>query len=53
MAGAKGKKRKRTLKRTDKKQSEGFIRGARELGVDESGKDFNRALDALVRRKPR
>ena len=34
-------------------QSERFIELAKSLGADESGKDFKRALDALVPRKPK
>jgi len=49
MAGAKGKAKKRKpIKRTDKAQSERFIKAAKELGVDESGKDFDRAMDLLA-----
>ncbi len=57
MAGEKGKAKKRKpIKRTDKAQSERFIKAAKELGVDETGEAFKRALDTLVpitpKRKP-
>lgn len=32
----------------DKAQSDGFIKAAKEMGLDESGTEFNRALDKLV-----
>jgi len=48
VAGAKGKKQKRKKRPTeDKAQSERFIALAWERGVDESGKDFERALQIL------
>ncbi len=34
---------------SDKEQSERFIETARELGVDESGKEFERAFNKVVR----
>jgi hypothetical protein len=37
-----------------KEQSARFIKAAREIGVDESGKEFERALDKMAMpRKPR
>lgn len=38
-----------------KAQSERFIKGAREFGVDETGKDFDRAMKKIVplKRKPK
>ena len=49
MAGEKGKRKKRKpIERTDKAQSERFIKAAKELGVDETGEAFRRALDTLV-----
>lgn len=53
MAGEKGKRKKRKpIERTNKAQSERFIKAAKELGVDETGQAFERAIDALVPRKP-
>ena len=49
--GVKGKKRKRIGKTEDKAQSARFIAAAQKLGVDESGKDFERALDKLIQKK--
>jgi len=52
MATGKRKRRKRSsIKRTDKKQSVRFITAAKELGVDESGEAFERAFKELVRPK--
>jgi hypothetical protein len=45
------KKRKAKPKLTDKKQSERFIETARELGVDESGKAFDRTFNQVVKPK--
>jgi hypothetical protein len=39
------KKKKAKPKIEDKEQSERFIEAARELGVDESGKAFERAME--------
>jgi hypothetical protein len=51
-AGAPKKaKPKPKAKLTDKEQSERFKKTARELGVDESGEDFERAFNKIVRRK--
>jgi hypothetical protein len=49
--GVKGKKRKRKTEPDNKAQSARFIKAARELGADKSGKHFERAMQALVRRK--
>jgi hypothetical protein len=49
--GVKGKKRKRKTALEDKAQSDRFVKAAKELGVDESGQAFERAMDALVPRK--
>jgi hypothetical protein len=46
------KKAKPKPKMTDKEQSERFKETARELGVDESGKEFERAF-SKVTGKPR
>jgi hypothetical protein len=45
------KKKKAKPKLTDKEQSERFIETARELGVDESGKAFERAVHRIVHPK--
>ncbi len=50
-ATPKSKGRKSTVADTDKAQSERFKKTARELGVDESGKDFKRTLDSIVKPK--
>lgn len=47
MAGVKGKKRK-PIERTNKAQSERFIKAAKALGVDETGQAFERALGVLL-----
>ena len=47
----KGKKRKRIGRLRDKGQSEAFIKAAKELGLDKSGEDFERALDKLLKPK--
>lgn len=51
MAKAAGppKKQKPKPKVSDKEQSDRFIETARELGVDESGEAFERALDRIVK----
>lgn len=46
-AGAKPK-RKPKPKLTDKEQSERFIETARRLEVDETGADFERAIDKII-----
>lgn len=50
MAGGKGKPRKRKtqIERTNKAQSERFVKAAKELGVDESGQAFERAMDKVL-----
>lgn len=51
-AGAKPKRKaKPKTKLSDKEQSRRFIETARELGVDESGKAFEKAVDKIIRRK--
>lgn len=47
------RKKKSSIKRTDKKQSERFVAVAKELGADKSGAAFERAMDALTSRKER
>jgi hypothetical protein len=42
------KKKKPRPKLTDKEQSERFIQTARQLGVDEAGKDFEKATEKLL-----
>ena len=42
------KKKKAKPKLTDKEQSERFKQTARELGVDESGKPFEKAIRRIV-----
>ncbi|MDE2067077.1 MAG: hypothetical protein KGL35_00765 [Bradyrhizobium sp.] len=44
------KKPKPKEKLTDKEQSERFKQTARELGTDESGKEFENAFAKIVRR---
>lgn len=53
MATARGKPRKRKPKAEpdDPVQSGRFVESAKALGVDESGKAFKRALDALLPKK--
>ena len=54
MATGKPKPRKRSkIKRTDKEQSARFIAAAKELGLDETGDAFERAMNTLVPRKPK
>jgi hypothetical protein len=49
MAKAAGPPRsKPKTKLTDKEQSERFKETARELGVDESGKEFERVADQII-----
>jgi hypothetical protein len=43
------KKAKPKPKLTDKEQSERFKETARQLGVDESGREFDRAFDLIIR----
>ena len=42
------KKKKAKPKLTDKEQSERFKETARELGVDETGKEFERAIGKII-----
>jgi hypothetical protein len=49
--GVKKRKRKRIGKRTDKRQSARFIEEARKLGLGQSGEDFERAMDSLLKKK--
>jgi hypothetical protein len=53
--GAKPKARKAPNKKSaaekQKEQSARFIKAARELGVDESGKEFEKAVRKLLPRK--
>lgn len=57
MVGENGKPRKRKAKPAkpdNKAQSDRFIRAAKALEVDETGKAFEKALDTFVpRKKPR
>jgi hypothetical protein len=50
---AKGRKRRSKQPTEDKTQSERFVRAAKALGLDPSGKAFERAMDTLVPRKPK
>jgi hypothetical protein len=45
------KKKKAKPKLTDKEQSERFKQTARELGVDETGRDFNKAVEIIIQPK--
>ncbi|WP_156928567.1 hypothetical protein [Bradyrhizobium sp. th.b2] len=45
------KKKKAKPKLTDKEQSERFKQAARELGVDETGEEFEKAFKKIVRPK--
>jgi hypothetical protein len=48
----KRKRRKRSVvKKTNKKQSARFVAAAKELGLGESGEEFERAMGALVKPK--
>lgn len=44
-----GKKREPPDTKTEKSQSEQFIEAARELGVDETGQEFERLFEQVVR----
>jgi len=46
----KAKPKRENRKNTDKEQSERFIRTARDLEADESGKKFERAFKAIVKK---
>lgn len=52
--GSPGKPSKPEAAPKEKTQSERFIEAAREIGVDESGKEFERLFERVVpsRRKP-
>jgi hypothetical protein len=52
-AGGAPKKAKPKTKAKDEKQFERFIETARKLGVDESGKEFERAISSVFRPKAR
>jgi hypothetical protein len=43
------KKKKESPKLADKEQSERFKRTTRELGADESGERFDRAVDKIIK----
>ena len=47
-AGTKPKPKPKKSKTSDKEQSERFIETARELGVDESGKVFDRTVSRIL-----
>lgn len=47
-----GKKRKRKIEPDSKAQSVCYMKAAKVLGADESGRDFNWMMDTLVPRKP-
>jgi len=47
------RKRRSKLKRTDPKQSARFIAAAKELGLDETGDAFERAMNTLAPKKPK
>ena len=51
--GVKGKRRKRKTKPDNKAQSARFIAAAKSLGVDESGKDFENAMNKIASNKKR
>jgi hypothetical protein len=55
MAGVKGKRKKRGKRGEpdNPAQSARFIKAAKELGVDESGRAFEDAMRKLAKRKPR
>jgi hypothetical protein len=55
MATGKGKRKRRGAKGKpdNPAQSARFIKAARELGVDESGKAFEEVMRKLARRKPK
>lgn len=49
MAGVKGKAKKRKpIERTNKAQSERFIKAAKELGVDETGDAFEHTINKVL-----
>jgi hypothetical protein len=45
------KRKRKSQKNTDKKQSARFIETARELGVDENGEKFGRAISKIISRR--
>jgi hypothetical protein len=45
------KPKARGPKSKEKEQSERFIETARELGVDETGKEFERALGSVLKKR--
>ena len=49
--GVKGKRKKRTTKPDNQAQSKRFIEAAKALGLGGSEKDFDRAMDSLLRSK--
>lgn len=51
--GVKGRKRRPKGKPDNPAQSRKFIEAAKALGVDESGADFQKAMDALLKPKPK
>ncbi len=55
MRGVKGKKRRRKAEPDDAAQSARFVEAAKQLGVDESGEAFDKALSAVLKskRKPK
>jgi hypothetical protein len=46
----KAKPKRKGKKDTDKEQSARFIETARQLGVDESGKEFEAAMQKILKR---
>lgn len=48
----KGKPKSKGRSATDKEQSARFIETARNIGVDETGKEFEQALKKIVPRRP-
>lgn len=48
--GVKGKRKKRATKPDNPAQSAKFIAAAKSLGLDGSGKEFERAMEKLVRK---
>jgi hypothetical protein len=49
----KGKKRKRIGRTEDREQSERFIRAAKELGLEGGGAEFEKAMKAIAKKKPK
>lgn len=48
-----GKGKKRRVKPDNPAQSRRFIESAKKLGVDESGADFQKVINALLKPKPK